>query len=888
MLLALLAAAVPAWSQSTRVADNLWRGFLEPPAETRPIMRWWWFGPAVEQSEIDREIRAMKSGGIGGFEVQPVYPLSPDAEPNGPRNLPYLSDPFIAALRHAAQTARAEGMRIDVTGGSGWPYGGPHVPVTQAAAEIRMVRIAVPGDAIELMLPAAGPGEKLLAASIGPSNGRPPRVTLPIDRPRVTLSTTSEAREALVFVAGRTGQQVKRAAVGAEGYVIDHLNPAAVRGHLAAVGDRLLQAFAGEAPPDAIFSDSLEAYGSSWTDDLPAEFLSHRGYNLLDHLPALFFDTPDSSAVRFDWARTVSELVDERYLKVIDGWAREHGTKFRAQVYGFPPPTLSSNRYVALPEGEGADWRSFSATRWATSAAHIYGKPVVSSEVWTWLHSPVWAATPLDMKVEADRHFLQGVNQLVGHGWPYSPPGAAEPGWAFYAAAALSDHNPWYAVMPDVMRYLQRVSYLLRQGEPANPVAVYLPIEDAFAAMRPDKASLNEAMRERVPTPLVEAVLDSGNGFDFIDAGAIRARGLNCSILVLPPMERIDADAYSAIARWVDAGGKVLAVGGLPRSTGGWLEKQMAVEQLSRRLKSAKGVVIVDQARLSRVLAAAMPADVRLAEHNSTIGFVHRHLVSGDVYFLVNTANVPVAARAQFAADRGNGDWWDPMTGRQWSAGSGDISLELAPYESRVLVFAGAPKHADAPVRATSLPLADGWTMDIAGRPGVKIDGFRSWTDDASLRYFSGTATYRRTVAISLPTRKCVALDFGSPSPRPIVPDLARPVAALDAPIRDAAVVYVNGVRVGSVWSPPYRIDISRALRSGPNRIEIRVSNTAMNLLAGLPRSDYRLLNLRYGERFPPQDFDRIAPQPSGLLATVSLIEVAEDAGSCPTTPSKD
>jgi hypothetical protein len=120
------------------------------------------------------------------------------------------------------------------------------------------------------------------------------------------------------------------------------------------------------------------------------------------------------------------------------------------------------------------------------------------------------------------------------------------------------------------------------------------------------------------------------------------------------------------------------------------------------------------------------------------------------------------------------------------------------------------------------------------------------------------------------------------------VPDLARPVAALDAPIRDAAVVYVNGVRVGSVWSPPYRIDISRALRSGPNRIEIRVSNTAMNLLAGLPRSDYRLLNLRYGERFQPQDIDRIAPQPSGLLATVSLIEVTEDAGSCPTTPSKD
>ena len=96
---------------------------------------------------------------------------------------------------------------------------------------------------------------------------------------------------------------------------------------------------------------------------------------------------------------------------------------------------------------------------------------MTSSETWTWLHSPVFRATPLDMKAEADLHFLQGVNQLIGHGWPYSPPEAGEPGWRFYAAAVFNDHNPWWIVMPDVARYLQRVSYLLRQGEPANDVA---------------------------------------------------------------------------------------------------------------------------------------------------------------------------------------------------------------------------------------------------------------------------------------------------------------------------------------------------------------------------------------------------------------------------------
>ena len=104
--------------------------------------------------------------------------------------------------------------------------------------------------------------------------------------------------------------------------------------------------------------------------------------------------------------------------------------------------TLSSNALVDLPEGEGPQWRQFSFTRWATSAAHVYGRPIASSETWTWLHSPPFRATPLDMKAEADRFFLQGINQLMGHGWAYSPPSAGEPGWRFYAAASLMHTIP--------------------------------------------------------------------------------------------------------------------------------------------------------------------------------------------------------------------------------------------------------------------------------------------------------------------------------------------------------------------------------------------------------------------------------------------------------------
>lgn len=884
--LSLLLLSTPLAAQTVDPGEALWRSFVAPPDDARPMMRWWWFGPAVTPQEIDREIRAMKAGGFGGFEVQPVYPLSPDSATL--RNLPYLSDDFIAALRHAARTGRAEGMRVDVTGGSGWPFGGPHIPIDQAAANVRLVRVSLPAGAGELVRPALGPGETLLRAMIGPeaasANADRPLAALEAREDRIAVPPADQPREVLFFIAGRTGQQVKRAAIGAEGYVLDHIDPAAVTNHLRTVGDRLLEAFAGGLPPDAVFSDSLEAYGSSWTGDLPAEFRRRRGYDLIEHLPSLFLDTPESAAVRYDWARTLSELVNERYLAPIDAWARARGTRFRAQVYGFPPPTLSSNAIVALPEGEGADWRSFTSTRWATSGAHLYDKPVVSSEVWTWLRSPSWAATPLDLKVEADRHFLQGVTQLVGHGWPYSPPEAGEPGWAFYAAAALNEHNPWYGVMPDVTRYLQRVSFLLRQGEAANSVAIYLPIEDAFAAMRPEAASVNEAMHRRVRDALIAQVLDGGYGFDFIDAGALATRGIRHKALILPPMERIDPAAYAAIARWVMAGGRVIAIDGLPTGAGGLRDTGLAaqVQEVSRQLARTKGVTVVREGEVGRALRAAVSPEVRTAAPVPALGFVHRRLAEGDLYFVVNTGNVPLQTRARFAGDRGNGSWWDPLRGMRHAAGRGEIVVDLAPYESRFLLFAGASRQAAArEAERVGVPVP-GWTLSIDGRVERPLPDFGSWTADPALRHFSGTGVYR--VGIDLDPSlagKCLAIDFGTATPAGTVTNEARPFAAIAAPIRDAAIVLVNGKSVGSVWAPPYRIALSGALRAGRNTIEVQVSNTALNRLAGRARTDYRLLSARFGERFTMQDQDKIAALPSGLLRAPELVRGGDSAGQC-------
>ncbi len=263
-------------------------------------------------------------------------------------------------------------------------------------------------------------------------------------------------------------------------------------------------------------------------------------------------------------------------------WAKQHGTRFRSQTYGTPPVTLSSSALVDLPEGEGSQWRHFTATRWAASASHLYGRPVTSSETWTWLHSPVFRATPLDMKAEADLHFLQGVNQLVGHGFPYSPPQAGEPGWHFYAAAVFNDHNPWWLVMPDITAYLQRVSFMLRQGQPANDVALYLPDDDAYAGFALGRDSVNQAMDGLLGHNVIPQILDAGYNFDYIDDGAIAHAGVPYRILILPGVERIPLATLQKLDEFVRKGGTLVATRRTPSLAPGLTDAESQTAQDSR------------------------------------------------------------------------------------------------------------------------------------------------------------------------------------------------------------------------------------------------------------------------------------------------------------------
>jgi hypothetical protein len=881
------------------------------------MMRWWWFGPGVTKPEIQRELEQMKAAGIGGVEIATLYPLALDDPQTGFRNLPYLSDEYIDALRFAAAEARRLGMRTDITLGSGWPFGGPRIAITQAAGQMRVETVAIASGARSIAVPSISTGEELIAAFLVPGSGDglafkdAKLLEQPlIENGRLQISTEGDSLySAVFFISSRTGMMVKRPAIGAEGFVLDHYDQKATETHLHAVGDRLLEAF-GEHPPYAVFSDSLEDYGSNWTGDLPQQFRERRGYDLTPHLPALIADVgPETAAVRHDWGKALTELTNERFLAPLHAWALQHHTLLRSQTYGFPPATLSSNQYEDLPEGEGKAtllmWRQFSDTRWAASAGHLFGRPVISSETWTWLHSPAFRATPLDMKAEADLHFLQGINQLVGHGWSYSPQIAGEPGWRMYAAGAFNAHNPWWFAMPDLAGYLQRVSFALRQGKPANDVALLLPNDDAWASFSVaressapvttkagfntggENLSMDESMGGLLGSQVISQILDAGFNLDFIDGDAIDALGIHYPVLVLPGISRLPLSTYQKIEQYALHGGIVIATRSLPATAPGLMNAESdgrQIREISQRLFLGKGAVghfIEDEGHLGTSAASYLKPDVVFSPKAPEIGFIHRQLSSGDLYFIANTSNQPRRVQARFRQSAKYVEWWDPFTGEISPAeNAGQIELSLQPYESR-LAFLTNSAIKPGPLRildshSTVINLSTDWKLTFSGlNRTIHMATLHSWSDEEPFKYYSGQVSYERVIDLpaDVSTGNSLVLDFGEGTrvakPDPLPTFNMR--AFLEGPLREAAEVYVNGRRAGVVWHPPYTIDLSSFLKAGKNELRIVVGNTAINSLAGQSLPDYRLLNDRYGERFVPQGMDNLQPLPSGLLGSLWL-----------------
>ncbi|UQN28358.1 glycosyl hydrolase [Brachybacterium kimchii] len=848
-------------------------GWRDPDPADRPMMRWWWFGPDQELGEIDRELEAMAAAGLGGAEVAFVHPLRETADRFG-------SPRMLAALRHAAERARELGLRLDVTLGSGWSFGGPHIGPEHASRRLRWERREISPAPLDVPARLSWPGDGLVGAYVGEG-------TAPTQWVHVPTATDAEAlripaglgpRTVLLAWSEVTGQQVKRSSAGAEGPVLDHLSADATRHHLDVVGEALLGAVPA-ALLGSVFCDSLEVYEAGWTPRLPEEFARRRGYDPVPVLHRLVTEEaggegPDTAQLRVDMGRTLGELVEENFLAVCRDWAADHGVPFRVQAYGEPPVTLSAYRSADLVEGEGAGWKEITACRWASSAAHLLGHGVVSSEVWTWVHSPSFRATPLDLRAEAHDHLLSGITRFVGHGWPYSPPEAPGLGWRFYAAGALDDRSPWWPAMPELTTSLARLCGALRRGERVADVAVLVPADDARTA-HAGGFDLFKATRDLIGPRIPAAIRTGGWDFDLVDD---------------PALETLAPNAYPVVV--------VARSTRMPETTRAWLDA----------VRAAGGTVIaveapacpaqeqVAEAEFGAALRSALPPDVSLRGDGGEIGTVHRRLDDGDLYLVANTGGTVRRVAITPRTPRAHWEVLDPddggrralgdrsSAGAEGEAGGGDevgggvddgaITLELHSYQALVLVGSdGTPARTDAHGDAASLEgtasraephaqlaLAGPWTFTSAEDAEREVTLPHSWEGELAPERSCGVYEIEVQIgAEQVPAGARVELDLGPCAPMPR-PDGAHGFRAeVRPPVEEIAVVEVDGERAGIIWRAPHRLDLTDRLRPGTHRLRLTVLTTAAGASAVDPHVGPMVEESRrlYGERFALQDLDR-------------------------------
>jgi hypothetical protein len=926
--------------------DTLQKNFAAPPMEARPMVRWWWFGPAVTKPGLEREMNTMKAGGFGGFEVQPTYPLATDGQYPGLVNLKFLSPEFFDMLGFTAAKAKDLGLRMDLTLGSGWPYGGPMITRSEAAQSLGQGSVVAITPGQTTISPSDGAvagaavgggrggrggrggagGGPLVAALLGPvtdaAPGASPYIALKIDNGVAQLPANLHgATQVMFFTARENIMAVKRPAYGAEGPVVDHYGPAALKKFIDQIALPEINA-CGPNAPYSLFCDSLEINGEGWTPTYLTEFQKRRGYDLTPMLPALYDNTfPKAAEIRADYGHTLVDIFVDNFVKTFEGLAKDHNSRFRIQAYGGPPTTLATYQAADLDEGESYGTRTLSGTRWAASASHVLGRPVASAEAFTWSHDPVFNCMPIDIKAEANLDFLNGINSFCCHGWPYNADGVEYPGWHFYVSAIFNDRNPWWIAMPDLTNYLARSSYLLRQGQPANDVAVYLPEEDAYTGFSPNNVAmvlsggtgyLNPLVNYLVPT-----ILDSGYNFDVMDDSVIASRGkvdgntfafgdVKYKVVIVPNVTRIPLATLKKFQDFADHGGILIATDSLPSQAPGYLATaadHQAIKDLSAKIFSGAGAkgINIPSAQLGTTLQSKLRPDVAYSKARTDIGVIHRHTDGGELYFIVNTSNVPVSETAIFRVEGLSPEWWDPVTGRvtpetnaKLYTGATGVSFSLPAYGSQFLVFTNrklpAPVAASGPAPAP-LDLSTDWDVTFknsskeADPAPEKFATLTDWAANPAIASFSGVATYEKQVdvpATMLQPGLKTSLYFGEDRPANVGGfgggGGGHMTAALTAPIGDVAVVWVNGQRAGAAWSPPYSVDVTGLLKPGANQIRIQVGNRAINYLSAHAEADMETVKADPrlgGNRYSNQNMGNVRPLPSGLLTTVQLVASA-------------
>jgi hypothetical protein len=756
------------------------RDFQNIPNEYRLRMHWYVFGPAWTVEECRRELELMAHANVGGVLLFPTYPIAVDDPAKKIHNQNFLSDEYFAVLREVAAAATRLGLTLDMVLGTGWPYGGPSVTLEDSAHAIRRTRVKVQG-AQGIVLPRLEPGEQRIAV-FHVEGGKWVQVAS-----QGKVATPSETGEIQIFSSVPTRMQVKRAALGADGLVVDHYNARALEQYLAAVGDKLIDSVP-RGGIRSIFCDSFEVYRTNWTGAFPEIFQRKRGYDLIPHLPALFDDAhPDTRDLRCDFWRTLSDLALEEFVEPLQRWAHRKGVTTQVEAYGTPPVSLASYRAVDVPTGEHYEWKEFSSSRWASSGGHLAGKRTILAEAWTWLGLPNrFADTLEDLKRCSDLHFLCGINALYGVTYAYSPVEMGSPGWVPYFGPAVNHTSPYWPYFGHLADYVNRATFVLQQGKPVADVAVYLGAEDAMAEAGTEQLLLNWAVRDRIssngPPPefslknalqyesdVVKTIITNGFCFDGVDAftlrdmrvenGRLKMGDGDYAVLVLPNLTAIDAESARKIAEFARQGGTVIATRRMPDRAYGLRDRERNSAEVRKLMAeifaSGKAILTPDEREgLLRGLTTHAP-DIAFTKASEHVAFVHRRTADREYYFLANTSDQPQQLEGRFRVGKKQAEFWDLQSGKiskaeefEHESGGTRVRFGLGPFESRAIVFREggrgrvARKSAGDVPAPVDLPLVWRLRFEDSAIAEMKLEQLKSWTELTAARYFSGRGIY--------------------------------------------------------------------------------------------------------------------------------------------------
>ena len=861
--------------------------------EAKAGARWWWLGSAVDKENLHWAMQEYANHGIGALEITPIYGV----QGNQSHNIPYLSDQWMEMLRFTQEQGRANGIEIDMATGTGWPFGGPWVPLEESASKAIFVNASFEGKSVtDLPLKVSEKDEKYsqLNKVMAYWQGKPYDVTQYVKDGLLTWSPEDILKSQMKLAENKTLKKVlklklkelenanwqvvalyvrygvmkvKRAAPGGEGLVIDHFDRQAVANYLAHIEAAFERTHTPY--PHTFFNDSYEVADATWTPTLLKEFERRRGYKLQDYF--LLLQAGDAKIVS-DYRETLGDLLLENFTNQWTAWAHKHGAITRNQAHGSPANLIDCYAAVDIPEIEGfglselgikglrrdpgktrKNDSDFSMLKYAPSAAHICGKPYTSSETFTWL-TEHFRTSLSQLKPDIDLMFCAGVNHMFFHGTCYSPKDDAWPGWKFYASIDMSPTNSIWRDAPYFMQYVERCQSFLQWGQPDNDFIVYLPVRDMW--QKNTKKLLMQfsihAMGNLAPEFIKSILAIDGAGFDsdyisdrlllsttFKDGMLQTAAGTRYKALVIPECKMMPENV------------------------------RLHIEQLK-----TQGAHIIYGTQAADLSAAAKPEAMKL---ECGLKAIRRKNPTGYHYFIANLSSNDIDDRLPLAVSFKDAVWFNPVNGDIIPASiSGDsIDICLRSGESMILqtftesisnqTHSSISNQSNITGKVSSISLSGPWTLSFAEEaPKVNktfaLDKLQTWEtlDDDSAKITMGTGIYTTKFKLTKKDdpKGAWTIDLGD--------------------VRESARVYINGQFIGCAWSVPFVLDCKQALKVGTNELRIEVTNLPANRIADLDRrgipwrkmEEINVVDINYKKT----TYDQWEPMPSGLNSEVTLI----------------